>query len=371
MPALTDHCTEQLARASAEGRVRRLRAVERQEGAYLWREGRKLLNFAGNDYLGLSQDARVIAAAVQGAALGAGAGSSRLISGECAGYAPLEQALAAYHGQAAALVFSSGYAANLGTIAALAGEGDLILADKLVHACMIDGARLSGATLKRFAHNDIAHAEALLHQHRALHRHCFLLTEAIFSMDGDAAPLMEMQALAERHAAWFVVDAAHALAPLAVQPDVLIGTLSKSLGAVGGFVAAPRAVIDWLISSARPLLFSTALPPSVLASAYAALRVAEAEPQRARDVHARAQRLAEKLALPAPAAAILPVPVGENTRAMRWSEALEVQGFAVPAIRPPTVPPGTARLRVSMNARHTEAEVDALAEAMRALRGAA
>ncbi len=368
MPTLATYAQAELAALAAEGRARALRPAVIEQGAYLVREGRRLLNFAGNDYLGLSQHPRVIAAL---AGARAGAASSRLVVGDHAGYAPLEEALAVHHGQQAALVFSSGYAANLGVISALAGAGDLILADRLSHASLLDGARLSGATLKRFAHNDVAHAEKLLAQHRGSYAQCWLMTEAIFSMDGDAASLVELADLARRQDAWLLVDAAHALVPLDMVPDVLIGTLSKSLGGVGGYAASCRPVIDLLIASARSLIFSTGLPPGNVAAAHVALEIAQAEPQRAATAHAHACRFAARLGLPLPAAAIVPVPVGENMAALQWSRALEMQGFAVPAIRPPTVPTGTARLRASFSALHETADVDALADAMQEVRSMA
>lgn len=361
MPTLTEHARNELAALTEAGRMRQLRGST-VEGGYVIRNGKKLLNFAGNDYLGLSQHPSVRAAADTMA----GATSSRLVLGEHSHYALLEKDLAAYHGQEAALVFSSGYTANLGVISALLEPADLILSDKLAHASMLDGARLSGAVLKRFRHNDLAHAEALLKEHRRTHRRCLLMTEAIFSMDGDAAPLSELAALAMRYDAWLLVDAAHALEPLPIVPDLLLGTLSKSFASLGGYVAASRPVIDLLIATARPLIFSTALPPGVVAAAHAALQVAKAEPERGARAWALARRLAAHLNLPMPAAAILPIPVGGNAEALRLAQALEERGFSVAAIRPPTVPPGTARLRVSINALHSESQIDALAEAIHA-----
>ena len=344
--------------------------MEKREGAHLWREGRKLLDFSGNDYLGLSQHPAVIEVAKQACAdFGTGAVASRLVSGTHALYAPLEAALAAHHRQEAALVFSSGYAANLGVISALLGEGDVIFSDKLAHASMLDGAKLSGATLKRFAHNDIAHARRLLEAERGKYKHALLMGEQIYSMDGDAAPLAALAALACEFDAWLLVDTAHALQPMpdlgALPGLVIIGTLSKSLGSVGGYVAASQSIIDFLVSVARPLIFSTALPPASIAAAQAALCIAQSEPQRAEQGHARAAQLAGLLGLPPPAAAILPIPIGEESKAVQASAALEAAGFAVPAIRPPTVPPGTARLRVSCNAWHSEEDITALAAAIR------
>lgn len=322
-----------------------------------------MISFASNDYLGLSTHPEVVAALAQESA---GAGASRLVAGNHAHYAPLEAQLAAMKGQEAALVFGSGYLANLGAITALMGEGDLILADKLAHACIIDGAQLSGATLKRFRHNDVAHAQQLLEAHRGQHRNLLLVTEQVFSMDGDRAPLPELAALAKDHAGWLMVDDAHGLferPPVAA--DLWMGTLSKAAGSYGGYVAAPRATIDYLASAARSFIFSTGLPPSICAAATAALGVIAREPERAARALAHARRVTDALELPEAQSAIVPVILGSSEAALAASAALHAQGMLVPAIRPPTVPPNTARLRLTFTAAHTDDEVAQLIAGLR------
>ncbi len=350
MPGLTDHCQTELATRDATMARRQLRTPDAA-----------LVSFASNDYLGLCHHPQVIAAAQEALVEGAGAGASRLVSGNHAYYAPLEAALATHKGKEAALVFGSGYLANLGTITALMGKGDLILADKLAHACILDGAQLSGATLKRFRHNDLAHAEALLSEHRAQYRHCLIVTEHIFSMDGDRAPLVELKTLSAQHASWLMVDDAHGLldAP-PIAADIWMGTLSKSLGAYGGYVAAAQPVIDLLTTSARPFIFSTGLPPSVCAAAHAALRIAVCEPERRERALAHAQRVRYALGLPVAHSTIVPLILGSSEAALAAAAALRDAGLEVVAIRPPTVPPNTARLRLTLTAGHTDTDIDRL-----------
>jgi 8-amino-7-oxononanoate synthase len=371
MPALDSILQQKLAALAAADASRTLHETKRC-GVQLERAGKPLISFACNDYLGLSAHPQVVQAAQAAlAAQGAGAGASRLISGNHAAYGPLEQALVTHYGAQAACVFGSGYLANMGAIAALVGEGDLIVADKLVHACMVDGARLSGAKFLRFAHNDLAHAEALLKANRAQHRHCLLLSESIFSMDGDAAPLPELAALAQTHDAWLMIDHAHDLyLPQAAWPHeniIHMGTLSKSLGTYGGYVCGSQLLVGFLKTSARSFMFSTALPPAVVASAQVALALATQEPQRAQQALSMANLFCKKLGLAQTASAIVPLLVGENARALWLSQALELRGFYVPAIRPPTVPPGTARLRFSFSALHTPQQVEALVAALKEL----
>jgi 8-amino-7-oxononanoate synthase len=372
---LTDYCQQQLADLATLHRKRELRTVEKREGAYLWRDNKKLLDFSSNDYLGLSQHPLVVKAAQDATAkYGAGAASSRLVGGEHPLFAPLQARLAAHHGQEAGLIFSSGYAANMGAIGPLGQAGDLVLGDKLCHASMLDGARISGADLKRFAHNDVNHARTLLEAHRAKYRHCVLMVEQVYSMDGDTAPLQELAELAREYQAWLLIDVAHSMVPV---PDlgtvpglVIVGTLSKALGSVGGYVVSSQACVDFLISTARTLIFSTGLPPSAVAAADAAMHLAYAQPEIISTAYAHAHELARLLDVPAPGngSAILPVVIGEDAAALYASQRLEELGFAVPAIRPPTVPPGSARLRISCTALHTPEHIAALAEAVNKVR---
>lgn len=361
-----------LAELEAASLRRRLRLTVRAAGAAAERDGRSLISFSCNDYLGLANDPRVIAAA-QGALAryGAGAGGSRLVTGNHPLLDELEARLARHKGKEAALVFGSGYLANLGITPALVGPRDLVLADALSHSCLWAGARVSGAEVVRFRHNDLADLRRLLDRHRGRAKRALILTERVFSMDGDRAPLVELLALAEEFDAWTLVDDAHGLGVVeaGARAPLEMGTLSKSLGSYGGYVCASRAVVDLLTSRARSFVYTTGLPPASAAAALAALEILEAEPERAARPLVLARRLTARLGLPEAESAVVPVLVGDAEGALALSGALEERGFLVVAIRPPTVPAGTARLRIALSAAHTEAQVDALAEALRELRG--
>jgi 8-amino-7-oxononanoate synthase len=334
------------------------------------RQGQALTSFACNDYLGLRGDARLIAAGQRALAeFGAGAGASRLVTGNHPLYAPLEAKLAAMKGAEAALVFGSGYLTNLGVIPALMNKGDVIFADKLVHACIIDAAQLSGARLIRFAHNDMAHLEKLLKEHREDSTNALIVTDHVFSMDGDVAPLTDIAALGEKYDAWTMADDAHGLGVVdaATPLDIWMGTLSKSAGAYGGYVLGSQQLIDYLITAARSFVFSTGLPPAICASALAALEIIEREPERGQRALAQARRVTDALGLPSAQSAIVPIMLGTPERALAASEALKAQGILAVAIRPPTVPPGTARLRLALSAAHTDAQVEALIAALRGI----
>jgi 8-amino-7-oxononanoate synthase len=328
-----------------------------------------LVSFADNDYLGLRRDPRVIetgrAALEEG---GAGAGASRLVTGDHPWYAPLEAEIARRKGRESALVFGSGYLANTGIIPAVVDEGDVIFADKLVHACILDGAKLSGARLVRFAHNDMAHLEQLLETHRNQYRHALIATDHVFSMDGDVAPLADIVGLAKKYDAWTLADDAHGLGVVSAAVDGIdlwMGTLSKAAGGYGGYVAASRSIIDWLTTKARSFVFSTGLPPATCAAATEALRIMQAEPERAECARAHAARVREALGVVPQPSAIVPVILGSAERALSAAESLEAQGLLAVAIRPPTVPPGTARLRLAFSANHAEADVDRLIAALK------
>lgn len=374
MPALDDILTQRL-HALAEKHVRRtLTPTQSDGGMWIERDGKKLINFSGNDYLGLSVHPDVVVAA-QGALTtdGAGAGASRLVTGNHPYYASLERRLAAMKGTQAALVIGSGYLANVGVIAALMSKDDLIVADKWVHACMLDGARLSGAKLMRFAHNDVADAQRILENHRGAYRHCMVMTETVFSMDGDVAPLGALIELAQQHDAWFYTDDAHGLGlPLdgvKVQGDtshhIQVGTLSKAAGAYGGYVSGSQVMCNYLVSSARSFIFSTALPPAVVASADKALEMMTRDTQLGATVLERARQFTRRLGRADAQSAIVPLIIGDADAAVKLSAQLADEGFFVSAIRPPTVPQGTARLRVTFSALHTSDMVDALAIAVR------
>jgi len=347
-----------------------------------------LLNFAANDYLGLARHPALIAAAREATAeRGTGAGASRLVTGTDAAVLALEQELAAWKEKEAALVFSSGFAAALGTIPALVGKGDTVILDKLSHASLIDAARLSGATVRTFAHNDMARLESVLRKVASDQARTLIVTESIFSMDGDGAPLAELVELKEKHGAWLFVDEAHATglygktgagrvaeAGLSERVEIVLGTLSKALGSVGGYVAGSRVLIDWLTNRARSFIYSTALPPGVIAASHAAVTLArgdEGAALRGRlwgNIARFHAGLPEKWKRHARStSAIQPLMCGEASAALAMAATLRERGFLIPAIRYPTVPRGSARLRVTLSAAQADKEIDALNRALAAL----
>ena len=341
----------------------------RNDGLWLERNGKRLLSFSCNDYLGLSQHPELKAAAI--AAIerhGVGAGASRLVTGEHPLYAELEQRLARMKGTEAACVFGSGYLANAGIAPVLAGRGDLILIDELSHASLWTGARLSRAETLPFRHNDVAHVRQLLGEHRGRHGRVLIVTEGVFSMDGDRAPLGELATLAQEFDAWLMADDAHDLdfgnAARAGVP-LRIGTLSKAIGAYGGYLCASQPVIDLVRNRARTVIYTTGLPPSVIASSIAALDLIEREPQRHELPLQKARAFTRTVGLPLAQSSIVPVVIGEAQAALQASQLLEAEGFLAVAIRPPTVPEGTARLRFSFSAVHPDDAIACVAELVR------
>ena len=344
-------------------------------------ETNPLIDFASNDYLGLRHHPALIDASRQATARGGtGAGSSRLISGTDPAVLALEEALAAWKQKEAALVFSSGYAAALGTLPALVGKGDTVILDKLAHASLIDAARLSGATVRTFRHNCPERLEALLQSFDDTPGRRLIVTESIFSMDGDAAPLHEIVAIKERHGAWLLVDEAHATGlygptgaglledpALSARVEVILATLSKALGSVGGVIAGSRVLIDWLVNRARSFVYSTALPPGSIAASRAAvdiLRGKEGTVLR-RTLHDRVDDFRRHLpsrwkSHASATGAIQPLLCGESENALRLSQGLRDAGFHVPGIRYPTVPRNFARLRVTLSSAHSRDEIKRL-----------
>lgn len=366
MPALREVARKKLTHATQLGRARQLRVAQRGAQGQLTREGKTLISFTCNDYLGLSHHPRVVQAAADATlAYGTGAGASRLVTGNHPLYAKLEARLAKWKGSEAALIFGSGYLTNSSVIPALMGREDLILADKLVHACLLDGAKLSGAKLLRFAHNDMGECARLLGSHRAEHRNALLITDEVFSMDGDVAPLPELRALADAHDAWLMVDGAHALVPTSVAVDVYVGTFSKALGSYGGYVAGSKELIDLLISSARSFIFSTGLPPAVIAAADAALQLVMEDSALPTKPLAKARLFTAELGLPQAQSPIVPLILGDERKTLEASQLLEQEGFAVAAIRPPTVPEGTSRLRFTFSALQRDEDIVRLAQIIR------
>jgi 8-amino-7-oxononanoate synthase len=367
--------------ALERAQLRRTPATTARAGIWVERDGRRLLSFACNDYLNLSQHPEVIAAAIDATKrYGVGACASRLVTGNHPLYAELESRLARLKESAAACVFGSGYLANTGIIPALVGPDDLIVIDELSHACIHAGAKLSGAETHLYRHGDVNHVEAILSESRAGKTRALIATDGVFSMDGDIAPLTALSQLAQRFDAWLISDDAHGLgivgggrgsafvngaAHAPIQVPLQMGTLSKALGSYGGYLCASRAVIDLMRTRARTFIYSTGLPPGVVAAAIAALDVIERDPIYRAEPLRKARLFTRALNLPDAQSAIVPVIVGEPAAALAASNFLRDNGFLVVAIRPPTVPAGTARLRFAFTAQHDDRDIARLADLTR------
>ena len=369
MPSLDEFARQKLATLEQAHLRRTLVPTGRFDGLVVERNGRRLLSFSCNDYLGLAQHPALKAAAI--AAIeqhGVGAGASRLVTGENPLYADLEQRLARIKGTEAACVFGSGYLANAGIAQVLVSRGDLILIDQLAHSSLWTGARLSRAEVLPFRHNDAGHVAELLKQHNGHHARMLIVTEGVFSMDGDRAPLAALSKLAQDHDAWLMADDAHDLdfrAATSANVPLQIGTLSKTIGAYGGYLCASQPVIDLVRNRARTLIYTTGLPPAIIASAIAALDLIEREPARLALPLAKARAFTKSAGIPQAQSAIVPVVIGEAADALNASKLLEAEGYLAVAIRPPTVPEGTARLRLSFSAAHPDADIARLASLVR------
>ncbi|MBO9560223.1 MAG: 8-amino-7-oxononanoate synthase [Caulobacter sp.] len=374
MHSLDTYAADKLERLGAASLLRRLKPTRRSAGAYVERDGRKLLSFSCNDYLGLAHHPAVKAAAQKAIEVhGTGAGASRLVTGDHPLLSELEARLARLKGTEACVVFGSGYLANTGVIPTFAGKGDIVLVDELAHACIWAGAQLSGARIIAFEHNNTDHLAELLAEHRSSARHAIVATDGVFSMDGDIAPLDWLSAVCEANDAWLLSDDAHGVGVLAegkgsaalfpeAQVPLQMGTLSKALGSYGGYVCASQAVVELLKTRARTLVYTTGLPPSAVAAALAALDIIEADPALTALPLAKARAFTKAVGLPRATSPIVPVIIGKAQDALDASKALEAEGFLVVAIRPPTVPAGMARLRIAFSAEHPDAEIARLAE---------
>jgi len=394
MNSFTDELNRRLAALREQNLFRELRRVDSAPGPRVETGGKTLLNFSANDYLGLANHPALKAAAIKAVEkFGAGAGASRLICGSLAPFHELEEALAVFKQTEAALTFSTGYAAAVGTITALVGKGDVIILDKLVHASIVDAARLSGAKLRIFDHNDLNDLEDKLKwanevqslKSKAQSRpQILVVTESVFSMDGDRAPLREMVALKEKYGAWLMVDEAHATGILgqngrgladelgvSSQIEIQMGTLGKALGASGGYICGRRALIDYLVNRARSFIFSTAPVPAAAAAAAAGIQLVQSAEGESRREQLR-QRLAElksgignqKSEI---SSAIILLILGEEAKALAAATKLRAQNILVPAVRYPTVARGAARLRVTLTAAHTSEDVAQLLAALKTL----
>jgi 8-amino-7-oxononanoate synthase len=375
--------TQELELLAEQGLLRERRTVLRRPGGWCEVDGRRLRDFASNDYLGLSQEPRVIEAAQKAAAeCGAGAGASQLVVGRSPWHERLESRLARFEGQEAALLFPTGFAANVGTIAALVERGDAVFSDRLNHASLIEGCRLSGAALYVYDHDRLEGLEERLKAAKDVRRR-LIVTDGVFSMDGVLAPLVELCAIAECHKADLLVDEAHAtgvfgrcgrgvaeLLDVEHKVAVRVGTLSKAIGSLGGFVTGSRTLIDWLWNRARTQIFSTAAPPAACAAAARALDLIETEPARREKLFELAQRLREGIGVlgletvRGGTGPIIPVILHDPRSAVLVARRLEQHGFLVGAMRPPSVPVGTSRLRIGVTAAHEAEDIPRLLDAL-------
>ena len=357
---------------------RALTETLREDGIWVDRDGKRLLSFSCNDYLNLTQHPAIKQAAIGAIEqYGAGSGASRLVTGNHPLYAQLEMRLARIKQTQAAVVFGSGYLANAGIIPVLIGRDGLVLADELSHACLFAGAQLSRGKVMTFRHNDVGHVRELLDAHRAGHDHALIVTDGVFSMDGDLAPLGDLLALANEHDAWLMSDDAHGLGVIGggrgssfagnrhIPVPLQMGTLSKAVGAYGGYLCASSATIDLIRNRARTLIYSTGLPPACVAASIAAFDLIEREPGYAALPVQKAKSFTKRAGLPDAQSPIVPVIVGGEEAALDASHLLADEGYLAAAIRPPTVPAGTARLRLTFTAQHPDEQITRLADIVR------
>lgn len=366
----------------AQGLYRQLRRVDSPQTTRITIDGRECLNFSSNDYLGLADEPALKEAAIKAVErFGAGSGASRLICGSLAPHCELEETLAEFKQCEAALAFSTGYAAAVGTICALMGKEDVIILDKLVHASIVDAARLSGAKLRVFDHNDVAGLERILKwadarkETAGTRSQVLIVTESVFSMDGDCAPLREIVELKDRHGAWLMVDEAHGTGLYGVNRrglaeaegvsgriEIQMGTLGKAIGASGGYICGSRTLIDLLINRARSFIFSTAPVPASSAAATAGVRFIQsaAGAERVAKLWEWVREVRRGIGQPGAVSAIIPIIIGEETRTLEAAGALRERGIFVPAVRYPTVARGTARLRITITATHTPEDIKEL-----------
>jgi len=370
---------EFLREREAGGLLRDLAPVAPLGGGKVLIDGREYINFSSNDYLGLSAHPELIRAAREALSPVVGSSASRLMTGSTSLHHVLEERVAEFKGKPAAIVFNTGYQANVGIISALCGRGDCIFSDRLNHASIVDGIRLSGAKIFRFRHNDADHLEELLRRARKEYRQALIVTETVFSMDGDLAPVNAIVRLKKEHDCMLMVDEAHATGifgekgsglleaeGMTGEADIAMGTFSKAFGAFGAYAATSRAMRDYLVNTCRSFVYSTALPPSVIAADLAALDLIKDEPHRRKKLLSNARSFRKKLEKKGLEvrgdSQIIPVIVGGNKEAVRMSEALKEKGYWVTPVRPPTVPRGQARLRISLTFDHSQEILEKFAE---------
>jgi 8-amino-7-oxononanoate synthase len=378
MKSLDRHAQDKLKDLQRRHLRRTLTESLREDGLWIERDGKRLLSFSCNDYLNLTQHPAIKQAAIDAIEkYGVGSGASRLVTGNHPLYAQLEVRLARLKQTEAAVVFGSGYLANAGIIPVVIGRKGLVLVDELSHACLFAGAELSRGKVLAFRHNDVAEARKLLARHRSSHDHALIVTDGVFSMDGDLAPLADLLAVADEHDAWLMSDDAHGLGvvgdgrgssfvgnthiPLPLQ----MGTLSKAVGSYGGYLCASGPVVDLIRNRARTLIYSTGLPPACVAAAIAALDLIEREQDYAATPLRKAKMFTRRVGLAEAQSPIVPVIIGDEEATLAASRMLVEEGYFAAAIRPPSVPAGTARLRLTFTAKHSDQAIERLADIVR------
>jgi 8-amino-7-oxononanoate synthase len=380
--AKMDFISEELNEIKQNDLYRTLKAIEEGIDSKVVIKGKQLVNFCSNDYLGLSSHPKVIEKAIQVLKThGVGAGASRLVSGNHTIHEDLEFELSAYENTEASIVFPSGYMANIGTIQAIVGKEDAVIIDHLDHASIIDGARLSGAKLLVYPHRDMARLEKILAKSNTFRR-LLIVTDHVFSMDGDVAPLDEIAALSKKYKAILMIDTAHSTGilpvkmtdPSARRDMIIMGTLSKAVGSLGGFVSGTNKLIEYLKNKARSFIYTTALPPAITAASIAALEIIRKDDSFRKAIWGNIAYLKKRLHRMAvdtmgSTTQIIPILVGDAKDALKASEFLYDEGMLLTAIRPPTVAEGTSRLRLSLTAKHTKADIDKLADLLEGMRG--
>ena len=379
MDSLERHIRGKLQQLEDRSLKRTLKETDRYAPALTRHGGAEMISFCCNDYLNLSHHPKVVESMIAATRrYGAGSGASRLVTGNHPLFEKLESRLARFKETEAAVVFGSGYLTNLGVVPCLVGPDDMILADALCHACLFAGSQISGAVLHVFRHNDLDHCREILATHREDHPNCLILTDGIFSMDGDLAPVTDLVDLAEEYDAWLMTDDAHGLGVVAdgkgssfvtgekARVPLQMGTLSKAIGGYGGYLCASRAVVDFIKTRARSFIYTTGLPPGAVAAAITALELIETDKDLVARPVQKARLFTRALNLPEPESCIVPIILADPETALAASQALAEKGFLVTAIRPPTVPENTARLRFTFTAEHRDEDILRLADAVRA-----
>ncbi|NQV84792.1 MAG: 8-amino-7-oxononanoate synthase [Rhodospirillales bacterium] len=365
--SLDEFANAKLATLEQQSLLRRLSETERLSAVDVLRDGKRLISFSCNDYLNLTQHPDIKAAAIAATEqYGTGSGASRLVTGNHPLYGKLERKLADLKRTEDACVFGSGYLANTGIIPALIGVNDMVAVDELSHACIYAGSRLSAGVVHVFRHNDLDHLREILDTNRGKHRHAMIVTDRVFSMDGDLAPVEDLSRIADEFDAWLMTDDAHGIGVVGGGDQgavpLQMGTLSKAIGGYGGYLCASRPVIDLIRTRCRTLIYSTGLPPGVVAAAIAAIDLIRSDPEYAALPLQKARAFTEALGLAQAESPIVPIIMGSTDRTLEASRLLQDEGFLVIAIRPPTVPEETARLRVTFSAAHEDADIARLVD---------